>query len=322
MLVDHLPDETRLHFNKHIKSIETNSHGVKVTSEDGTIHEASIIIGADGVHSTIRQLMNSQLPTPPPSPMTTSYVGLFGSCELLPDFEHGILCETHGDKYTLQFSRHHTRAFFFIYHRLAKATTERHHFTDDVKEELVAQYAEIHVTATYKFKDAWDAMIWSHMAHLEEGLVDKWHGANGRIVLIGDAVHKMTPNAGLGFNSGVQSAAALTNALRGILLRDSKNVDSKALEDAFESYQDLRKPHAKKTIDLSALYTRVVAWDNPVWKLADRYIMPYVNGDVLLLKLLVSGLIKDGVVLDFVGEENFKEGRVKWVNQRVGICGG
>jgi len=184
----------------------------------------------------------------------------------------------------------------------------------------VAQYADIHVTGTYKFKDVWGSSLWSHMAHLEEGLVDTWHGAGGRVVLVGDAVHKMMPNAGLGFNSGVMSAAALTNVLRAALLQgggDGSKVGSRALEAAFEGYQNLRKPQAKKMIDLSGLYARVVAWDNPVWKLADRYIMPHVNGDIVLLKLLLSGLVKDGVVLDFVGENNFKEGKVKWANPRV-----
>ncbi|KAK0652659.1 hypothetical protein B0T16DRAFT_104230 [Cercophora newfieldiana] len=321
MLDRRLPDrESHVHNNKRVAAIETSEHGVKVVCADGSAFEGSLVIGADGVHSTVRQLMEEKSPQPPPEEaMSTTYIGLYGSCPRLPKTESGTFYETHGPKFSLQLGVGHTRNFFVVYHRLEKTTKARHRFTDEEKEALAVQYAETYITPDYKFEDIWKTALWSHLAHIEEGLVDKWYG--DRIVLLGDNVHKMTPNVGFGFNNAISSAAALTNGLRRLILEktqagDPAGIDTEALTRVFADYEKIRKAEAKKYIEISANYSRNVAWDNLLFRVIDRYITPFVHLDVFLLKQLMSPQVREGVVLDFLEEKDFKEGKVKWKHPR------
>ncbi|KAK4450297.1 hypothetical protein QBC34DRAFT_403224 [Podospora aff. communis PSN243] len=313
-----LPDRaSRVHNNKKVTSIETHEHGVKVVCADGSSFQGSMVIGADGANSTVRRLMEEKsTQKPKKEPMETTYVGLYGSCPLLPTFEAGTFYETHGPKFSLQLGVGHTRGYFVIYHRLDKPTTGRHRFSVEEKTALAAEYADRYITPDHRFKDIWDIALWSHMAHIEEGLVEKWYG--GRIVLVGDNVHKMMPNAGFGFNSAVISAAALTNGLRRLVLdkSDSAGIRTDELTQVFATYEKIRKPDARKFVDVSAAYARAVAWDNFVFRFVDRYIGPYIRMDIILLKGLMSPLVRQGLVLDFLEEKDFKEGNVKWKNPK------
>jgi len=312
--------ESRVHNNKMVKAIETGERGVKVICADGSAFEGSIVVGADGVHSTVRKLMEEKSPRPPPGePMSTTYVGLYGSCTRLPNFETGTFYETHGPKFSLQLGVGNSRGLFVIYHRLETLIKARHRFTDEEKEALAAQYADTHITPDYTFKEIWKSALWSHAAHIEEGLVDKWYG--DRIVLLGDNVHKMTPNIGFGFNNAIISAVALTNGLRRLILDKTRDghaadIDTDELTKVFADYEEIRKPEAKKFIQISDNYSRTVAWDNLLLKVVDRYITPFIHLDAFLLKQLMSPQVRQGLVLNFLEEYDFKEGKVKWKHPR------
>lgn len=366
MLHEHLPGASEhVHFNKQVTSITTApdesanpGQEVTVSCSDGSHYQGSMVIGADGVYSTVRRLMNSKLGLPatgPKSntePMKTTFLGVFGSCTPLtippepkPDSSESdpnasdtsagrpmpadSFYETRGPNYALQLGLHHKRTFFGIYHRIPSQPSSgsilprREPYTEAEKEELAAQYANIHLSPWHTFSDAWENKIWTHIAPLEEGVARVWFSGEDRIVLLGDSVHKHTPISGLGFNAGVQSAVVLTNLLRKALNSAGKDeagagtMKKDELKGVFERYQKRRMKFATREADLSKLYTRVASWDNILWKVMDRYILPKINGDTLLLKLVVSKIIKDGEVLDFVEEKNFREGHVKWKFGRV-----
>lgn len=56
-------------------------------------------------------------------------------------------------------------------------------------EAVVSQYRDRKMTGSFTVGDAWDARIQAAMVAQEEGIIDKW--SYGRVVLIGDAVHKV-----------------------------------------------------------------------------------------------------------------------------------
>jgi len=54
-----------LHFGKKLRGIEVNgAQGVTVTFEDGTTATGDFLVGADGIHSRVRQLINPDAPKP------------------------------------------------------------------------------------------------------------------------------------------------------------------------------------------------------------------------------------------------------------------
>ncbi|KAF9903126.1 hypothetical protein EC991_004152 [Linnemannia zychae] len=89
---------------------------------------------------------------------------------------------------------------------------------------------------------------------LEEKLYQTWY--HGRVVLIGDACHKMLPNSGRGAVNAMLDAVVLTNALY------EKVALSASLENiqvAFGEYYNERYPHAVAEIERSRRMARVVA---------------------------------------------------------------
>ncbi|KAG0371812.1 hypothetical protein BGX24_001144 [Mortierella sp. AD032] len=89
---------------------------------------------------------------------------------------------------------------------------------------------------------------------LEEKLYQTWH--HGRVVLIGDACHKMLPNSGRGAVNAMLDAVVLTNALY------EKVAESASLEnvqEALKEYYNERYPHAVAEIERSKRMARVVA---------------------------------------------------------------
>ncbi|KAF8941151.1 hypothetical protein EDD21DRAFT_363021 [Dissophora ornata] len=97
----------------------------------------------------------------------------------------------------------------------------------------------------------------------EEKLFETWF--NGRVVLIGDACHKLYPSAGLGAVSAIHDAAILANVLHDILYPvtyppsqpltsaalTAAQRNSKVITNAFQHYRDERYPLAKSAFDTS-----------------------------------------------------------------------
>jgi FAD dependent monooxygenase len=81
----------------------------------------------------------------------------------------------------------------------------------------------------------------------------------GRIVCVGDAIHKMTPNIGQGGNQAIESAAVLTNCLWEMLRAQEgkqKKVGEEELKEALKKYQRLRQGRAKMFVNISGMVTR------------------------------------------------------------------
>ncbi|KAF3769690.1 FAD/NAD(P)-binding domain-containing protein [Cryphonectria parasitica EP155] len=317
-LYDELPDrEARILGGKALDKIETTSEGVRVTCKDGSVHEGSVVVGADGVNSSVRRHLANELSDPKlAKPFTTSYRGLFGWSTWTKGIEEGHLYEMHGDKMSVQLIPGKDMVMFLVYDRLPADTRESVRYSDEEKKKLVEEVAEYFVTDTVQFKDLWGQAQWSFCSGLEEGTAEKWYG--DRLVLVGDTVHKMTPNVGLGLNSGWQSAAILTNGLRR-LLQKNPEPSTEALNAVFKEYQEIRKKDASDMVEISGLYTRVVAWNNPVWKFVDQYVTKYIGGDNKLLDLLMIPMVRKGNALDFLNENHFRTGTTTWLKGQTVI---
>ena len=57
VLYESLPDKTRILMNKGVKDIQEDQDGVEVFCQDGTSERGDIVIGCDGVHSKVREIM-------------------------------------------------------------------------------------------------------------------------------------------------------------------------------------------------------------------------------------------------------------------------
>lgn len=60
-MYDAQSDKSKLLVNKTIISIDEDESGVKVTTKDESVYEGDVVIGADGVWSTVREHMWKQM---------------------------------------------------------------------------------------------------------------------------------------------------------------------------------------------------------------------------------------------------------------------
>ncbi|KAK6947514.1 FAD-binding domain [Dillenia turbinata] len=97
-------------------------------------------------------------------------------------------------------------------------------------------------------------------------LVDRWlwptispQAASGRVVLVGDAWHPMTPNLGQGACCALEDAVVLSKKLG-----DAIQNKSLSIEDAFRSYGSERWPRIFPLQIRANLVGSLLQWENPV----------------------------------------------------------
>ncbi|OTA84153.1 hypothetical protein M434DRAFT_173798 [Hypoxylon sp. CO27-5] len=317
VLYESLPErESRVKANARVVDIETHANGVRVHLADGSVEEGDIIIGADGVHSETRAIMNRLARESSNTeglndeyPMVAHFQSIFARCPIREGMEPGLFTETRGSGLVIQSSASEGFLYYSLVRRLPTPTTARRKYSDQELEEEAKSVAEIHVLPGMKFKDIWattkrtDATL----VHLEEGIIDKWH--HGRIVLLGDAVHKMTNINGMGVNLGLQSAAVLVNQLYDILNSES-GLSDETIEKAFHSYQTIQEPLSREMYKMGVELSRFVTWSTWTAWFFDRFIVPWMNLENQV-KTQMTPVLRNSYVLDYVPFES-RVGQVPW----------
>jgi 2-polyprenyl-6-methoxyphenol hydroxylase-like FAD-dependent oxidoreductase len=98
--------------------------------------------------------------------------------------------------------------------------------------------------------------------------VDCARWSDGRLVLLGDAAHAMAPNFGQGANSALVDAAVLLDELR----------RCETLEDGLAAYQRRRQKAVRRVADASSRLGRLAEVTHPVARtMRDRLLMPVVG---------------------------------------------
>lgn len=298
-------------------NIETHDNGVRVHLEDGSVEEGSLIIGADGVHSKTREIMTKLACESSESkgdedayPMVASYQGLFSRAPRREDIPLGCFYESHGTGVASQGVNGNEFLYFGVFRALPKPTTAKRRFTKQELEEEAERLSDIHIFPTVQFKEIWSTCDHdkdASLVHIEEGILDKWY--HGRVVLLGDAVHKMTPINGNGLNTGLQSATVLVNQLHGILNSDS-DFTNEAIEKAFHNYQTTQEEGCSKICQEGAFMTRLVTWTTWTGWFFDRFILPWMNLEEAA-KSQTQPQMQEAHILDFIPFEG-RTGTVPW----------
>jgi 2-polyprenyl-6-methoxyphenol hydroxylase-like FAD-dependent oxidoreductase len=216
------------------------------------------------------------------------------------------------------------RGWIFLYQKLPQETRDRVSYTDSDMQAYFDDFKDFPVTDDLKVKDVWETRLTAGMANLEEGIASHWSW--GRIVLAGDAAHKFTPNAGAGFNSGVQDIVMLCNGLRDLqntfsAVLPSGDQSHLLLTEFFEKYEVERKSMISADASRSAFTTRTHAWANPLYYLAARYILPLKVVEYFMFEILAKWSMKKGLVLNYVDVDEPMKGAVEWDHPLNGLAG-
>jgi 2-polyprenyl-6-methoxyphenol hydroxylase-like FAD-dependent oxidoreductase len=216
----------------------------RVTAQlsDGTEVSGDLLVGADGLHSTVRaQLLNDG------EPRYAGYSSWRGVCDV-PGISDASTSETWGQG--LRFGvvpLGQGRTYWF-----ATANTPAHGVdAPDAHSELLARFGQWHApTRTLIEQTPVSAIVRTDI--YDRPTVRSW--GRGRVVLLGDAAHPMTPNMGQGGGQAVEDAVVLARCL----------ASAPELSAALARYQALRVPRANYIVKQSWRIGVVGQWENPV----------------------------------------------------------
>ncbi|KAL0573426.1 hypothetical protein V5O48_008520 [Marasmius crinis-equi] len=306
ILYENIKDKSKCLLNKGVARVEQDEDagGVRVHIKDGSSYTGTILVGADGVHSTVRREMWRIADTISPgyfpkdrSAVPTEYRCIFGISKPTPGFTP--YCADHtmgrlkGNSY-LTASGPNDCVYWFLFAKLPKTIyglyEDLPRFTDDDKEKLAEEHAEDPISETLTFGDLYKNRRIATLTALPEYVMKKWHF--GRIVTLGDASHKFNPIDGHGGNSAVESAAVLANEL--VRLTKSKPAGASftpsEINTAFTSYQEQRHARAVAMKETSHLHQSLEARDSFQTRLIAKYLFPYVPAESLLASLRAKSL--------------------------------
>ncbi|KAK8073460.1 hypothetical protein PG994_004359 [Apiospora phragmitis] len=303
ILYEGLEDKTKIHLNKAVTHIEQNDAGAKVHTEDGQVYEGDIVVGADGIHSKTRREMWRMMGEPIVNGIaqseSKSFSCVFGISHDVPELEPGeqILLMSNGQTIFVMGST--GVVFWFIVTQLDRRY--EYHDAPRYTTQEAAAFCEARLDAEIKegvsFECLWRKRHVFNMLPLQESLFQTW--SHGRVVCIGDSVHKMTINLGQGANCAIEDVTVLCNMLHRLLdeKREKQKPTYGEIDALLRRFNKDHLPRASTIVETSRLTTRVHAQVGPSQRIMSRYVVPYFGK---LFQGRPLGLIAKGPVLDFL----------------------
>ncbi|KAH8816061.1 hypothetical protein F5884DRAFT_872553 [Xylogone sp. PMI_703] len=272
MLYDRLKDKSRILTGKRVVKVENLSDSVAVFCKDGASYTGSIVVGADGIHSKVRKEMRRNavengdgalfekdetifyftwLIRRPLLGVTAEYSAIFGMTNPLPETVAGSSYIAYDvDKSGIVFTGQGGALYFFFVTKLDKKYLEKEipRFGPTDMKKVIEKHGDFNLAQGHTLRSFCENSIRYSYHPLEEATHNT--GTYKRIVCIGDAIHKMTPNFGQGGNQAIESAAVLASAVWVFL-----NTPNVKLEDCLKEYQRLRQKRANAHVRMSRLVT-------------------------------------------------------------------
>lgn len=225
----------KMAFGKKLASLSTREQGVIATFADGSTAEGTFVVGCDGVHSRTRQLINPHAPAP-------EYTGLIStggfaehsSFPPTPDTMHFVF----GKRAFFGYHVSATRELYWFVNYPQRSAPAKGDLDMIMNEEWQARMLDL-------FRD--DLPFISEMIRATQSSIigfpiydiatqPLWH--TDRVVLVGDAIHAVSPSAGQGASLALEDAIVLARCLR----------DGEDLSQAFATYERLRRKRVERMV--------------------------------------------------------------------------
>ncbi len=270
----------RIHDAKKLIRVDEYSDGVTAHFADGGSASADVLIGADGVHSTVRRLIDTDAPR-------ARYLGLLGFEGIAEDApDDPATASLEPGTMTFAFGR---QAYYLYWKRpdgcigWGANLPSPQHLTlkearavpaEDWLHTLRATYAKDIPGARLAAETTSDTLQAVGGLHIMPP-VPHWH--RGRMVLVGDAVHAPSNSTGQGASLAMESAIQLARCLR-----DMPDVPS-----AFAAYERLRRPRVEKIAARGARISHAKA-PGPIAQRMMRLMLPVMFATMNIEKTVAA----------------------------------
>jgi 2-polyprenyl-6-methoxyphenol hydroxylase-like FAD-dependent oxidoreductase len=212
-------------FASAVRKVEVSS----VTTENGETFAADVLVGADGIHSPVRrQLFGAIAPR---------YMG-YRSHRLVVDNNAGV------EHFTELLGRGQRiglvpiapgRIYIWTTFNSPPGAAPALRSADEFRA-MFAQFTDPRIVRLFAQLRSPEEII---TTEVEELVQEPW--VKGRAVLLGDAVHAMTPNIGQGAGMAMEDAAVLAEELSA----------SSSIDESLKNYARRRKPRVESIVRVS-----------------------------------------------------------------------
>ncbi|EXV00673.1 FAD binding domain protein [Metarhizium robertsii] len=240
-----------------VTSVEENEDEVIVRTARGS-YRADLVVGADGVNSTLRRLVDASKPMAEymSSPFTCTYGMSSATPGILPGDHFGTHRPNGG---VLAFAGKGGTIFWFLFENQAANTQLPPRYSASDADKACQLLADIRVMPEATFGDVDKNAIFKFKIPLQEGVAPIWH--THRSVLVGDAACKISPASGMGACQAIEMCAVLMNELvrarRGALSRREGRISRQLMRSALEKYHEIRRPFAVSMMAKAHLITQI-----------------------------------------------------------------
>jgi 2-polyprenyl-6-methoxyphenol hydroxylase-like FAD-dependent oxidoreductase len=229
----------RIEHGKRLVAADTAGDGVRARFADGSDATADLLIGCDGIHSAVRQIIDPGAPPP-------AYAGLLN----LGGYVRGVRVGAAPGTYHMIFGK---RSFFgyalapdgevWWFANVPQPDEPARGSlagisTDQWRQRLTALFAGDAGPATQLIQATSHDLAASPVHTMPR--LSTWH--SGRTVIIGDAAHAPSPTSGQGASLSIEDAVQLARCLR----------DLPRPDQAFAAFEQLRRPRVERIIKQAA----------------------------------------------------------------------
>jgi 2-polyprenyl-6-methoxyphenol hydroxylase-like FAD-dependent oxidoreductase len=218
--------------SKVLTSLAEDADGVTATFDDGDTIRARYVVGADGIHSTVREQAG---------------IGFEGGAY----DESFILADVHlgGEVPVEEVVLFWATAGLTVVAPLPDGTYRVVAPVADAPEEPSLEFVQqvLDERGLGAGRMVIEDVVWSSRFRIHHRVAHTYRA--GRLLLAGDAAHVHSPAGGQGMNLGIQDAIALADALASVLAGGP--------ESALDEYSESRRPIARQVVELTDRLTRL-----------------------------------------------------------------
>ncbi|HJP80260.1 MAG TPA: FAD-dependent oxidoreductase [Pseudonocardiaceae bacterium] len=252
-LREHLPDNVDLRFSSGLTGVESSPDQVRVTLSDDTTLEADLLVGADGIHSTVRRLVFGE------DRQFFRYLGFHTAAFVFtdPDIQaqvRGRFCLTDTTMRQMAFyGLRDGQVAVFAVHRTPDPV-----LPDDAQAALRREYASLGWIVPRALAQCPPA---AQIYYDQVAQIEMPHWTHGRVTLIGDACQAVSLLAGQGASLAIGGAYVLADQL----------TRAGSIDAGLQEYERLWRPLVADKQRVARSMTRWFLPESP-WQLRVRRI--------------------------------------------------
>jgi 2-polyprenyl-6-methoxyphenol hydroxylase-like FAD-dependent oxidoreductase len=224
---------------KTLSRLTPDADGVTAAFDDGATIRASYVVGADGMHSTVREQAGIGFAG-----------GEFAQSFALADVR--LAGDAPRDEVILFYAEEGLNVLAplpgDIFRIVAPATNAPKvpsaHFVQALLDARAFGPGQLEVTE----------LLWGTRFHIHHRVADSYRA--GRLLLVGDAAHVHSPAGGQGMNLGITDAISLAGALVAVL-HDGPDT-------ALDAYATAQRRRAEQVLKLTGRLTRIATLPRPL----------------------------------------------------------